>query len=556
MYGEIRTKREAAMKRWGQLSAERSSWMSHWQELSKYFLPRSGRFFETGAAGSPNRGDKKHQHIYDNTAIRALNVLTAGLMAGMTSPARPWFRLRTPDEKLNERAPVKKWLHDVAAVMRETFTQANTYRAFRQMYEELGCFGTSPNIVVPNFDRVIHNFPLTAGEYAIDTNAFGEVDTIYRRFDMSVGQMVGMFGLKRCSTHVQNLYNAGNLASWQEVLHVIEPRRERNPLKLTNDNMPYASCYYEVTANEDEYLRISGYRSFRAVAPRWQTRAADVYGSSPGMIALGDTKQLQHQQFRKSQAIDFQTLPPLQVPTANKDSINLTPGRVNGVDVVTSGARSMFDVNLNLNDLLQDINDVRFRVKQAFFEDLFLMIVNMPGVQPRTVEEIVERKEEKLLMLGPVLESLHDEMLGPYIELVFSDLLEAGMIPPAPPELQGKQLIVQFVSMLAQAQQMIGLGSIDRLLGTVMNVGQVKPEIADKINTDKLVDIYSDILGVDPDLVVAGEQVALIRQQRAQAQQAAMAVEAAPKVAQAAKTASEVDQTSAAADALNQLGGL
>ena len=544
------------MKRWGQLQAERSSWMSHWQELSKFFLPRSGRFFETGAAGSPNRGDKKHQHIYDNTALRSLHVLTAGLMAGMTSPARPWFRLRTPDDQLNDKHAVKKWLHDVASVMREVFSQTNTYRAFRQMYEELGCFGTAPNIILPNFDRVIHNFPLTAGEYAIDTNAFGEVDTIYRRFDMNVGQIVGKFGLKRCSQHVQNLYNAGNLAAWQEVLHVIEPRRERNPLKLTNDNMPYASCYYEVTANEDEYLRISGYNQFRAVVPRWQTRGADVYGSSPGMIALGDTKQLQHQQFRKSQGIDFMTLPPLQVPTANKDQISLTPGRVNGVDVVTAGARSLFDVNINLEHLLNDINDVRYRIKQAYFEDLFLMIGNMPGVQPRTVEEIVERKEEKLLMLGPVLESLHDEMLGPYIEMVFADMLEAGLVPPAPPELQGKQLIVQFVSMLAQAQQMIGLGSIDRLLGTIVNVGQVKPDILDKVDTDRVVDIYSDILGVDPELIVAGEQVALIREQRQQAQQMAMAAEAAPKVTQAAKTASEIDPASPAAQALNQLGGL
>lgn len=552
---QVRNKREAAFKRWGQLQTERSSWLTHWQDLQKYFLPRSGRFFESGSPGAPNRGDKRHQHIYDNTALRSLGVMAAGLMAGMTSPARPWFRLKTPDEKLNDSQEVKKWLHSVEQKMRDVFNQGNTYRAFRQVYEELGCFGTAPNIVLPNYDTVIHNYPLTAGEYAIDTDQFGSVDTLYRSFDMNVGQLVSKFGYDRCSLHVRNLYDTGNLSAWQNVLHVIEPRRDRDPMKLGADNFPWSSCYYERSAQEDEYLRISGYRDFPAVVPRWTTRAADVYGSSPGMVALGDTKQLQHQQLRKSQAIDFMTMPPLQAPTASKGAINLQPGKVNYTDVASAGVRSLFEVNLDLNALREDIQDVRYRIKQAFFEDLFLMITNMQGVQPRNVEEIVERKEEKLLMLGPVLESLHDEMLGPYIEMTFVHMLEAGMLPPPPRELQGQPLVIKFVSLLAQAQQLVGLGAVERFVGTITNVSMVRPEILDKLDTDQVVDVYADILGVDPNLVVADKNVALIRQNRAQQQAAMAAAQMAPGLASAAKDMDglQTNTDEAAVAALDQL---
>jgi hypothetical protein len=61
--------------------------------------------------------------------------------------------------------------------------------------------------------------------------------------------------------------------------------------------------------------------------------------------------------------------------------------------------------------------------------------------------------------------------------------------------------------------------------------------VLDKFNADKWADAYSDAMGIDPDLIVPGKEVALIRQARAQAaqqqaqsEQAAMAVEAAAKL--------------------------
>jgi hypothetical protein len=552
-----KAKRTAALQRWSQLNLARASWVEHWKELAHYLLPRSGRFSDTGLVSQPNYGGKKHMHLLDTTGTRALNILTAGLLSGASSPARPWFKLKTPDSDLNKREAVKRWLYLVEERMRDVFNQSNTYRAFRQVYQELGAFGTGANLLLPHYEEVINNQTLTIGEYAFDLDDDGNVNSLYRRFEMTVGQLVQRFGYKNCSRHVKAMYDRGQLVSYVPVLHAIEPRRERDPLKMDSANMPWASCYYEFGANEEEILRVSGFRDFPVQGPRWETRGADVYGSGPGMIALGYVKQLQHQALRKGQAIDFQTLPPLGVPpSAQGRGLNLNPGAVNYVDVGTTGAKSLIEAPLRLDYLLQDITDTRGQVNSTFYVDLFLLLANDERQQPATAREIAERHEEKLLMLGPVLESLHDEFLGPYVEQAFAHMLESGLVPPPPPELEGVQLNIQFVSMLAQAQRLVGLSSVERLIGSVVSVAAIKPDVIDKIDLDRTVEVYSDMLGTDPTLIVAAERVALIREQRqaaqAQAQQMAMAQQGAAVAKDLGSAGSE--GRDAAVDAARQLG--
>jgi hypothetical protein len=280
---------------------------------------------------------------------------------------------------------------------------------------------------------------------------------------------------------------------------------------------------------------------FPALTPRWETRGADVYGSSPGMMALGDTKSLQHLELRSAQGLDFMSLPPLQAPANTR--VDMTPGSITYVDTTGGGVKPLLDVNFPIDKVDQKARSIEGRVERAYYVDMFLLIIGDERVQPATAREIAERHEEKLLMLGPVLESLHDEKLGPYIEMTFAYMLESGLVPPPPREMNGMPIVVQFVSLLAQAQRLVGLSSIDRLLGTILNVAATMPEVAqrmsDKLDVDQLVDVYADTLGTDPTLIVADDQVALIREDRAAQMQKQMAVEAAPQLAAAAKDASE-----------------
>jgi hypothetical protein len=505
--------RDRLFTRWGQLKSERASWYAHWQELTSYILPRNGRYF----VQDRNRGYRRHNNIYDSTGTRALRTLGAGMMSGATSPARQWFRLATPDPELNSFTPVKLWLDDVTKRMQRVFQKSNTYNSLHQMYEELGCFGTSASIMLPDFQNVIHHYPLTCGEYCISTDAKGRVCTLYREFDMTVSQMVKEFGLENCSVSVQNMYRTGSLDQWVPVIHAIEPRADRDIGKRDSKNMPFGSWYFEVGGEDGQFLRESGFMQFPALCPRWSVVGGDIYGNSPGMEALGDIKQLQHEQLRKAQAIDYQTKPPLQVPASMKNrDVETLPGGISYYDGASNGIKTAFEVNLNLNYLLADIVDCRERVRGSFYADLFLMLANMQNTR-MTATEVAERHEEKLIMLGPVLERLHNELLSPLVDMTFTRMIEAGMVPPAPAELQGMDLNIEFVSMLAQAQRAIGTNAVDRFVGNLGAIAQMKPDILDKFDQDQWADVYADMLGVDPSLIVADKDVALLRNARNQA---------------------------------------
>lgn len=533
-------KRQRILARKSALWTERSSWVTHWREISDYQQPRAGRFFVTDR----NKGDKRANNIIDNTAVFGARTLAAGLMSGVTSPARPWFRLEIQDKDLMESGPVKTWLHNTAVLLRAVFAASNTYRSLHSMYEELGLFGTAASMVLPDFDNVIHHYPLTVGEYALGTGARGEVNTICREFQMTVAQLVEQFGKENCSQTVRDLWNNGSYDSWVDVIHMVQPRKERDYTKRDARNMAYMSCYLEPGKdNWDKFLSESGFERFPALAPRWVVTGNDIYGTSPGMECLGDVKQLQHQQLRKGQAIDYQVNPPLQVPTKYKEASKARlPGGVFYVDSMGNdkGVRSAFDVQLNLQHLLLDIQDVRERIRSAYYADLFLMLANdtRSGI---TATEVAERHEEKLLMLGPVLERLHNELLSPLIDITFDYCRRADILPIAPPELQGMELRVEFISVLAQAQRAVATQGMDRLLSTVGQIAGLKPEVLDKIDFDQVVDDYGDAYGVNPKVIVPDSKVAEIRQQRAAAMQAQASAATAPQVVESARTASEIN---------------
>lgn len=542
--------RSQYLTRWTALKTERASWDYHYRDLAQFILPRSSRFVSTDR----NRGVEKNNRIYDNTGTRALRTLAAGMMSGMTSPARPWFRLATTDPALMQSQAVKQWLYDVAVLMRRVFAQSNTYRALHTSYEELGVFGTAASIIVPNHENIIHHHTMTAGEYAISTSNLGEVDTIFREFDMTVGQLVKEFGLENCSNTVKNLYSRGGkgIDAWIPVIHVIEPRTDREYENPTAKNMAWASCYFEKGSDTGKNLRESGSKYFNVLAPRWAVTSADIYGYSPAMDALGDIRQLQQQQLRKAEAIDYQTKPPLQAPTAMKEMAHqLFPGGISFVDSTqgSAGIRTAFETRLDLGALLNDIQDVRSRINGAFYADLFLMLANDTR-SGTTATEIAERHEEKMLMLGPVIERLGNEQLDPLIDIAFFQLIEAGALPPAPSEMHGQQIKVEYVSVLAQAQRAVGLQSIDRILGTVGSLMQLNPQAAQKVDVDAAIDEYADILGVNPSLLVSSEKLVVIREQAAAAQRRQQLMEAAPGLAAAAKDVSSIPPNPALAQAI------
>lgn len=524
---DIRTEQGKLLATLAGMKNERSSWDPHWMELETFILPRSGRF----NAGDRNRGGKKHNNIYDNSGTRALRILGAGLMSGATNPSRPWFRLATPDRALMKLEPVKIWLNDVTQIMLDVFSRSNTYQSLHSIYEELGCFGTGCSIITDNFDKIIHNNALTIGEFSFGCDHENTVNALAREFEMTVMQMIERFGEANCSQTVRRMYGEGNYNAWVPVVHMIEPRINRDRSSPDAKDMPFKSVYLEPGRDDgdEKFLRNSGFKQFRALAPRWHVTSNNIYGDSCGMDALGDVKQLQHEQVRKAENIDAETKPALQVPTKLKGrALDRLPGGVSYYDATGpgQGVRRLFEGNINLEHLLMDIQDVRERIRNAFYTDLFFAI-SQQDAGKMTAFEASARQQEQLLQLGPVLERLHNELLNPLIDITFTRMLEArgpngeSMLPDPPQELQGVELKIEYTSILAQAQRAVNTNAIDRYTFSLGTIAQFKPGVLDKFDEDKWAEIYADNLGVDPELIVADNKVALIRQSRQQQQEAA-----------------------------------
>lgn len=537
--GSELTKRQRILRRKNALFNERTGWMTDWQDISQYLQPRAGRFLVTDG----NRS-RRMNSIFDNTGTFASRTLAAGMMSGMTSPARPWFRLTLADRDLREVGRVKTWLHRTTLLLREVFAKSNTYRALHMGYEELGLFGVWGTVVLPDFDTVLHHYPLTIGQYALAQDHRGVVNTLIREEQMTVEQLVGNFGVENVSPSVKNMWDRHNLDAYVPIVHIIEPNKGRDTRYNDSKNMPFSSCYLESgNDNDNRLLRESGFKRFPALCPRWDVKGSDVYGGGPGTEALGDVRQLQHQQLRKSQGIDYQTNPPIQVPLAYKEAATARlPGGVMHVDVNNPGGgiRSAYDIQLNLSHLQADIEDVRQRIRSAFYTDLFMMLSNdtRSGV---TATEVAERHEEKLLMLGPVLERQHNELLSPMIDLGFDYCAEAGILPEPPPELEGEEVNIDFVSTLAQAQRAVSSQGLDRLIGTVTTMSSIWPEVRLKVDALQAVADYAENYGANPEVIVPDDVVAERQAAEQQAAAAAQTAAAAPMAVDAAKTASEID---------------
>lgn len=530
-----------------QLESERSTFIPHWRDLGDHILPRRPRFQVTEA----NKGDRRNQKIIDSTATLSARTLRSGMMSGVTSPARPWFRLTTPDPNFMESPRVKDWLYTVSERMSGVFIKSNLYNVLPIAYGDMGTFGTAAIMVEEDFDNVMHFYAFPIGSYAIATNDKGRVDVFMREFRMTVRQLIRRFGQKdrsgkqdwsNFSQSVRSLYEAGQLESWIDVCHIIQPNEEFDEGKVESKYKRYSSCYYEKgsgnskggtyasgAGDEDKALRESGYDYFPVLVPRWEVTGEDAYGTEcPGMIALGDIRALQVMQKKKAQAIEKMVNPPMVGPTSMRNAkASLLPGDLTYADVREGqqGFRPIHEVNPRVNELVMDIQEYQNRIQRAFYEDLFLMLANSDRRQI-TAREIDERHEEKLLALGPVLEQLNQDLLDPLIDIAYIIMDRQGLIPPPPEEMQGMALKVEYISIMAQAQKLAGIASIERFSGFVGSVAAYDPSVLMKVDASQMIDVYGDRLSLQPGIVRSDEDVAAMQAQQQKAAEAQRAVEA------------------------------
>ena len=524
---------KSLLSRFDKLKAQRQNWETHWQEVADYMQPRKADVTKTRS-----KGDKRTELIFDSSPIQAVELLAASLHGMLTNPSTPWFSLRFKNSELEMEDEAKLWLENATEVMYTAFNRSNFQQEIFELYHDLITFGTAAMFIQEDNEDILKFSTRHINEIFIAEDDKGRIDTVYRKFKLSARAAMQQFGTK-VSTDIQaqakkDPYNE------VEILHVVYPRSDFNPNLKDTENMPFESVYIEMKNGNE--LSVSGFQEFPFVVPRYLKASHEIYGRSPAMTALPDVKMLNEMSKTTIKAAQKQVDPPLLVP----DDGFLLPVRTvpGGLNFYRSGTRDRIEpLNIGANNPL-GLNmeeQRRTAIRNVFYVDQLLL---QQGPQ-MTATEVIQRNEEKMRLLGPVLGRLQSELLKPMIDRCFAILLRNNQFAPAPDFLSGQDIEIEYVSPLAKAQKGTELTSITRAIEILGSLANVAP-VFDYINFDALVKHVADLVGVPQKVLklqsqvnAEREQQAQLAEQQAQMQQMQQAAEAGGKIAPLAKALPE-----------------
>lgn len=512
------------------LKSERSNYERTWQEIAEYIRPIRAEFTTQRSAG-----DRRNQRIFDSTPMMAAEAFAGGIYGMMTNPANRWFALRVQDEDLNDYDPVRDWLYEVETRLLHSFGPdvSRFYSVLPGLYADIACFGTAIfySEEVPGTDRINDNVRSLA-ECVIAESAFGEVDTVYRCFKLTGRQALEMFG--------EGLHPRTAVAAEKEpnnpikFLHCVSPNEDYAGPSLNKAKRPFLSEYIEEETRHT--VQRGGYYEMPYHVPRWSQAAGEVYGRGLGEQVLPDVKMLNRMDETAIKAAQKAADPPLAAPdegvikAARTFPGGITYGAINdqGVQMLkplyTGG-----DIRITLEMMEQRRNAIR--------EGFYFSLMQMIGSPNMTATEWMGRQEEKLRLLGPNLGRIQGEFLSPLIKRRFGLLLRGGLLPPAPQEIQGASLSVDYVSPLARMQMAGEAQAVVRLYQQLGAMAQFDPSVLDNVDNDKAVEVMGRGWAVPSPILRGKEEVDARREQRAQDQAMQQGLQAAEQASVAARNA-------------------
>ena len=510
---------KSILKRFDRLSAQRQNWETHWQEVADYMMPR-----KADVTKLRSKGDKRTELIFDSSPLQAVELLAASLHGMLTNPSTPWFSLRFKDDMENEDE-AKEWLESATETMYAAFNRSNFQQEIFELYHDLITFGTAAMYIEEDSEDILKFSTRHINEVYIAENDKGRIDTVYRKFKISARAAIQQFG-SAVSNKVDTI-NAKDPYEEVEIIHAVYPRSDFNPNKKDKSNMPFESVYIEYSSGDE--LSVSGFREFPFVVPRYLKASHEIYGRSPAMTALPDVKMLNEMSKTTIKSAQKQVDPPLLVP----DDGFILPVRTvpGGLNFYRSGTRDRIEaLNIGANTPLGLNMEEQRRnsIRNAFYVNQLMM---QQGPQ-MTATEVIQRNEEKMRLLGPVLGRLQSELLKPLIDRAFAILFRKNLFRPAPQFLSGKDIEIEYVSPLAKAQKSTELQSIMRAIEIMGSLSNVAP-VFDHINMDKLVRHLADIVGVPQKILKPQNQLNAERQQAEQQQEEMQQMQQVQQIAEA-----------------------
>lgn len=520
-------------RRYEKLLAQRSNWEKHWQDLADYLLPRKADITK-----KRTQGDKRTELIYDSTGIHSVELLASSLHGMLTSPANPWFSMRYRDLDLEQDDEANEWLEGCVDLLNKALQRSNFQQEIHELYYDLVVFGTGCLFI--EYDPSGLRFSArNIGEITIAANAEDRIDTVYRCFEMTARQIAQRFEGVTLPDRVEkdlekNPYNE------HEIVHAVYPNEGQSSVF----NKPIISIYYHKETKT--LLGQGGFDEFPFCVPRFNKDSTANYGRSPGMSCLSDVKMVNRMSEVSIRSAQKQLDPPLMVPDDGfLLPVRTTPGALNfyrtgtrdRLEPLQAGAQNPIGLNME--------EQRRNAIRSAFYVDQ-LQLNESPSM---TATEVLQRNEEKMRLLGPVMGRLQSELLQPLIQRCFKLMLRNGELPVPPESLQGQDIDIEYVSPLAKAQKMTDLQSMMRGLEIMLQLAEVAP-VMDYLDENGLVKYLIDVAGIPARVIRSDDEVADIRKQQAEQaqlmadqQQQAQSAETMQKSAPMIKALAEAAKT-------------
>jgi hypothetical protein len=498
------------LKTFDDLKSLRGTWENHWQEVSEYVIPR-----KSDVTVEFSRGQKRHrtQILFDTTAQQSCILLSGAMSSLLTNPQVPWFELGTGIREIDEDDDVREYLQKTRDRMLGVLNNSNFHTHTHELYGDLCSFGTSAMSIEEDDQFVVRFNSHHISNFLLTSNHKGVIDELYREFKWTVAQIVGEFGIDNVSKSIKRSFEKGMLREEFKVVHGVYPddRGEGGSGKL-----PFISQW--VVRVDAETVRMGGFSEFPFVTPRWSLATGEDYGRSPAITALPDIKMINKMEETMIKGAQKTVDPPLQAPDDGfVRSIRTNPG---GISYYRSGTPDRlepvfndfrFEFGVAVTDRTRD------RIKQAFFIDQ-LQLREGPQM---TATEVLQRRDQSMVLLGPVLARMQSEFLRPLIDRVFNIMTRKRLLPQAPAILEGRDLEVNYSSLIARVQKSTELQNLQRAFESAAVVMQVDPQSIDIMDADATVKHIMKLTGVPQQLIRDEDQVGELREQRQAAQQQA-----------------------------------
>ena len=509
------------LKRFDRLKTQRQNWESHWQEVADYMQPRKADVTKTRS-----KGDKRTELIFDSSPLQSVELLAASLHGMMTNPSTPWFSLKFKNDGMEGEDEAKEWLESATEVMYSAFNKSNFQQEIFELYHDLITFGTAAMFIEEDDEDDLKFSTRHINEMYISENDKGRIDTVFRKFKISARAAIQKFG--NVSTNIAVIAKKDPYEE-VEILHSVYPRSDFNPKKQDKENMEFESVYLDASSGDE--LSVSGFREFPFVVPRYLKASHEIYGRSPAMTALPDVKMLNEMSKVIIKSAQKQVDPPLLVPDDGfMLPVRTVPGGLNFYRAGTRDRIETLNIGANTPLGLNMEEQRRNSIRNAFYVNQLQM---QDGPQ-MTATEVIQRNEEKMRLLGPVLGRLQSELLKPLIDRAFAILMRKNLFANPPEFLSGQDIEIEYVSPLAKAQKSTELSSIMRAVEILGSLSNVAP-VFDHINMDKLVRHLTSIVGVPQKILKPQAEINAERQEQAAQAEQQQQMQQMQQVAQAGR---------------------